>query len=74
MCVPQEVIDSVSQEVKQWKEFMVTVLVINCEFPAGLALASGLAATTTITHLLKSGDGIVCMDDVYGGKKWPHVA
>jgi len=32
-----------------------------------LALASGLAATTTITHLLKSGDGIVCMDDVYGG-------
>ncbi|XP_061594419.1 cystathionine gamma-lyase-like [Cololabis saira] len=31
------------------------------------ALASGLAATVTITHLLKSGDGIVCMDDVYGG-------
>ncbi|CAB1442885.1 unnamed protein product [Pleuronectes platessa] len=32
-----------------------------------LALASGLAATVTITHMLKSGDGIVCMDDVYGG-------
>ncbi|XP_067369999.1 cystathionine gamma-lyase-like isoform X2 [Channa argus] len=32
-----------------------------------LALASGLAATVTITHLLKAGDGIVCMDDVYGG-------
>ncbi|XP_056132100.1 cystathionine gamma-lyase-like [Lampris incognitus] len=32
-----------------------------------LALASGLAATLTITHLLKAGDGIVCMDDVYGG-------
>uniref|UniRef100_A0A8C5FSN6 Cystathionine gamma-lyase n=1 Tax=Gadus morhua TaxID=8049 RepID=A0A8C5FSN6_GADMO len=32
-----------------------------------LALASGLAATMTITHMLKSGDGIVCMDDVYGG-------
>nr|XP_040040790.1 cystathionine gamma-lyase-like [Gasterosteus aculeatus aculeatus] len=32
-----------------------------------IAVASGLAATVTITHLLKSGDGIVCMDDVYGG-------
>ncbi|KAM4738968.1 cystathionine gamma-lyase-like [Anableps anableps] len=32
-----------------------------------LAFASGLAATVTITHMLKKGDGIVCMDDVYGG-------
>ncbi|TNN84068.1 Cystathionine gamma-lyase [Liparis tanakae] len=32
-----------------------------------IAVASGLAATVTITHLLKAGDGIVCMDDVYGG-------
>ncbi|KAM9849381.1 cystathionine gamma-lyase-like [Aulostomus maculatus] len=32
-----------------------------------LALASGLAATVTITHMLKAGDGIVSMDDVYGG-------
>ncbi|KAM4547840.1 cystathionine gamma-lyase [Odontesthes bonariensis] len=32
-----------------------------------LAVASGLAATLTVTHLLKAGDGIVCMDDVYGG-------
>ncbi|XP_042562797.1 cystathionine gamma-lyase [Clupea harengus] len=32
-----------------------------------LALASGLAATMTITHMLKSGDGVVCMNDVYGG-------
>uniref|UniRef100_A0A8C6Q257 Cystathionine gamma-lyase n=1 Tax=Nothobranchius furzeri TaxID=105023 RepID=A0A8C6Q257_NOTFU len=32
-----------------------------------LAFASGLAATVTITHMLKGGDGIVCMDDVYGG-------
>ncbi|XP_053729306.1 cystathionine gamma-lyase [Synchiropus splendidus] len=32
-----------------------------------LAVASGLAATVTITHMLKCGDGIVCMDDVYGG-------
>nr|ACQ58689.1 Cystathionine gamma-lyase [Anoplopoma fimbria] len=32
-----------------------------------IAVASGLAATVTITHLLKNGDGIVCMDDVYGG-------
>uniref|UniRef100_A0A8C7YGM3 Cystathionine gamma-lyase n=1 Tax=Oryzias sinensis TaxID=183150 RepID=A0A8C7YGM3_9TELE len=35
--------------------------------PAALAFASGLATTVTVTHLLKSGDGIVCMDDVYGG-------
>lgn len=39
--------------------------------PAGLALASGLAATVTITHMLKAGDGIVCMDDVYGGEAAP---
>uniref|UniRef100_A0A4W3GV93 Cystathionine gamma-lyase n=1 Tax=Callorhinchus milii TaxID=7868 RepID=A0A4W3GV93_CALMI len=32
-----------------------------------LAFASGLAATVTITHLLKTGDGIVCFSDVYGG-------
>ncbi|XP_047231710.1 cystathionine gamma-lyase [Girardinichthys multiradiatus] len=32
-----------------------------------LAFASGLAATATITHMLKKGDGIICMDDVYGG-------
>uniref|UniRef100_A0A8D2D9W2 Cystathionine gamma-lyase n=1 Tax=Sciurus vulgaris TaxID=55149 RepID=A0A8D2D9W2_SCIVU len=32
-----------------------------------LAFASGLAATLTITHLLKAGDQIICMDDVYGG-------
>lgn len=41
----------------------------NISSPAGLALASGLAATLTITHMLKSGDGIVCMDDVYGGER-----
>lgn len=33
----------------------------------GLAFASGLAATTTITTMLKSGDHIICGDDVYGG-------
>ncbi|KAM6327416.1 cystathionine gamma-lyase [Podargus strigoides] len=32
-----------------------------------LAYASGLAATLNITHLLKTGDTIICMDDVYGG-------
>uniref|UniRef100_A0A8D0TUR2 Cystathionine gamma-lyase n=2 Tax=Sus scrofa TaxID=9823 RepID=A0A8D0TUR2_PIG len=31
-----------------------------------LAFASGLAATVTITHLLKAGDQIISMDDVYG--------
>lgn len=34
----------------------------------GVAVASGLAATMTIVHMLKAGDGIVCMDDVYGGE------
>uniref|UniRef100_A0A7M4F247 Cystathionine gamma-lyase n=1 Tax=Crocodylus porosus TaxID=8502 RepID=A0A7M4F247_CROPO len=32
-----------------------------------LAYASGSAATVTIAHLLKAGDAIICMDDVYGG-------
>ncbi|XP_005385304.1 PREDICTED: cystathionine gamma-lyase [Chinchilla lanigera] len=32
-----------------------------------LAFASGLAAAVTITHLLKAGDQVICMDDVYGG-------
>nr|XP_048715788.1 cystathionine gamma-lyase isoform X1 [Caretta caretta] len=32
-----------------------------------LAYASGLAATVNITHLLKVGDTVICMDDVYGG-------
>lgn len=34
-----------------------------------MALASGLAATVTIAHMLKSGDGIVSIDDVYGGER-----
>ncbi|MBI2609145.1 MAG: cystathionine gamma-synthase [Deltaproteobacteria bacterium] len=33
----------------------------------GLAFASGCAATTTLMHLFKSGDHIICADDVYGG-------
>ncbi|KAF0311425.1 Cystathionine gamma-lyase [Amphibalanus amphitrite] len=33
----------------------------------GMAFASGLAATTTIVHMLSSGDHIVSMDDLYGG-------
>ncbi len=33
----------------------------------GFAFASGCAATTTILHMLKSGDHIVAMDDMYGG-------
>ncbi|XP_061413818.1 cystathionine gamma-lyase-like [Lethenteron reissneri] len=32
-----------------------------------MAFSSGLAATVTVTHLLKAGDGVICMDDVYGG-------
>jgi cystathionine gamma-lyase len=33
----------------------------------GMAFSSGCAATTTIAHLLKAGDHIICCDDVYGG-------
>jgi cystathionine gamma-synthase/cystathionine gamma-lyase len=33
----------------------------------GFAFSSGLAATTTILHTLRSGDHVLCGDDVYGG-------
>lgn len=33
----------------------------------GLAFASGMAAISAITYLLKEGDHVVCSDDVYGG-------
>jgi len=33
----------------------------------GLCFASGSAATAAVTSILKSGDHIVCGDDVYGG-------
>lgn len=33
----------------------------------GLAFASGLAAITTMMLLFKSGDHVLCSDDVYGG-------
>ncbi|XP_038056173.1 cystathionine gamma-lyase-like [Patiria miniata] len=33
----------------------------------GLAFGSGLAATTAICQMLKTGDSLVCMDDLYGG-------
>ncbi|MEN0059154.1 MAG: cystathionine gamma-synthase [Bdellovibrio sp.] len=33
----------------------------------GFAFASGCAATTAILHLLKGGDHVVAMDDMYGG-------
>jgi len=29
--------------------------------------SSGLGATTTLLHLLSSGDHVICIDDVYGG-------
>ena len=35
---------------------------------AGYAFASGMAATTALTHLLlKQGDHAICSDNVYGG-------
>ncbi|MEO1171103.1 MAG: PLP-dependent aspartate aminotransferase family protein, partial [Myxococcota bacterium] len=33
----------------------------------GVCFASGCAASTTVLHLLKNGDHVVCSDDVYGG-------
>lgn len=33
----------------------------------GIAFSSGMAAISSITQLLKSGDHVVCSDDVYGG-------
>jgi cystathionine gamma-lyase len=33
----------------------------------GLCFASGLAAATTVMHLFKQGDHILCGDDLYGG-------
>jgi cystathionine beta-lyase/cystathionine gamma-synthase len=34
---------------------------------AGFAFATGMAAETTVVHLLKAGDHIISADDVYGG-------
>ncbi len=34
---------------------------------AGFAFATGMAAETTVIHLLKAGDHIISGDDVYGG-------
>ena len=35
---------------------------------SGMLFASGLAATTTLCHLLKEGDHMIAMNDLYGGK------
>ena len=42
---------------------------------AGFAFATGMAAETTIAHLLKPGDHVVSGDDVYGGtyRLFQHV-
>ena len=43
-------------------------LIAKLEFGAtGLAFASGLAAIDAVVKLLKSGDEIVAVDDIYGG-------
>jgi cystathionine gamma-lyase/cystathionine beta-lyase len=34
---------------------------------AGFAFATGMAAETTIMHLLKAGDHVIAGDDIYGG-------
>ncbi|XP_074640949.1 cystathionine gamma-lyase-like [Tubulanus polymorphus] len=33
----------------------------------GFTFSSGLGCTLTLIHLLKQGDHVICMDDVYGG-------
>src|SRR5919199_2047999 len=33
----------------------------------GVAFASGMAAATTLMHLVAPGDRVVCVNDVYGG-------
>jgi cystathionine gamma-lyase len=35
----------------------------------GLAFASGMAATDAVLHLLKTGDHVLAMDDLYGGTR-----
>lgn len=32
-----------------------------------MAFASGCAATTCVLHTIKTGDHVLCCDDVYGG-------
>ncbi|MFC2043723.1 trans-sulfuration enzyme family protein [Chloroflexota bacterium] len=34
---------------------------------AGFAFATGMAAETTVVHLLKAGDHVIAGDDIYGG-------
>ena len=34
---------------------------------SGFAFASGCAATSTVMHLLKTGDHVIASDDIYGG-------
>ena len=34
---------------------------------AGIATSSGLAAQNLLCHMLKSGDHVLCMNDLYGG-------
>tara|TARA_B100000315_G_scaffold91941_1_gene84705 strand:- start:5598 stop:6740 length:1143 start_codon:yes stop_codon:yes gene_type:complete len=42
---------------------------------AGFAFATGMAAETTVMHLLKAGDHVISGDDVYGGtyRLFQHV-
>lgn len=40
---------------------------LNFLFFTGLCFSSGLGATTSIVHMLKAGDHVVSIDDVYGG-------
>ena len=44
-----------------------TLPILLCYLNAGVAAGSGMAATTTICQMLKTGDHIVAVDDLYGG-------
>lgn len=45
----------------------------NVLLSTGLAFSSGLGATTTIMMMLKSGDHVIVMDDVYGGNNFSSI-
>lgn len=46
---------------------LIMILVVGVIL-VGIAAGSGMAATTMICQLLKTGDHIVAMDDLYGGR------
>ena len=54
------------KEESAWNELMIYCVLL---FVSALAFSSGLGTTTTLMMSLKAGDHVICMSDVYGGKK-----